>query len=67
MTANKPKDIPKRPPGRPELPPGQRAAVRAIRLTDAQWAELQARGGVAALRAWLDRKRRVTASSDSGS
>jgi hypothetical protein len=51
----------KRPAHRPALPPDQRAEVRAIRLTDAHWAELQARGGVAALRAWLDKPKRAKA------
>ncbi len=52
MTATPP---PKRRPGRPPLPPDQRRGntpVRAIRLTDAEWAELQRRG-LDALRAWL--------------
>jgi hypothetical protein len=41
--------------GRPPLPPGAstEAPVRTMRLSDAHWAELQARGGVAALREWL--------------
>lgn len=46
--------------GRPPLPPGAstEAPVRTMRLTDAHWAELQARGGVAAIRAWLDKPQR---------
>ena len=41
--------------GRPPLPPGTstEAPVRTMRLSDEHWAELQARGGVAALREWL--------------
>ena len=44
--------------GRPPLPPEQRAAetpVRTLRLSAEHWAELQARGGVQALREWLSR------------
>jgi len=46
--------------GRPPLPPGAstEAPVRTMRLSAEHWAELQARGGVAALREWLSRKRR---------
>ena len=41
--------------GRPPLPPGASIAspVRTLRLSDAHWAELRSRGGVAALREWL--------------
>lgn len=41
--------------GRPPLPPEQRSEtpVRTLRLSDEHWAELQARGGVQALRDWL--------------
>ena len=43
--------------GRPPLPPGTstEAPVRTMRLTAEHWAELQGRGGVAALREWLSR------------
>lgn len=44
--------------GRPPLPPEQRTAetpVRTLRLSDEHWSELQARGGVQALREWLSR------------
>ena len=46
--------------GRPPLPPGTstESPVRTMRLSDEHWAELQARGGVAALREWLSRKPR---------
>lgn len=47
---SKPKRI-----GRPPLPPEQRktpSPPRTVRLTDAEWAELQRRG-VPALRKWL--------------
>lgn len=46
---------PKRPRGRPRLEPGTstEAPVRTMRLSDEHWAELHARGGVAALREWL--------------
>lgn len=50
MTAHKPRR------GRPPLPPEKRAEptpVRTLRLSDAHWSELQARGGVAELRKWL--------------
>lgn len=49
--------------GRPRLGPGASIVepVRAIRLSDAHWAELQARGGAAALRAWLDKPKRAKA------
>lgn len=53
-------DMPRRI-GRPPLPPEQRTEptpVRTLRLSDAHWAELQARGGVAALRRWLIRASR---------
>ena len=41
--------------GRPPKAPEDRAQtpVRTLRLSDAHWAELQARGGVQALRDWL--------------
>lgn len=38
--------------GRPPLPDSERAKTRAIRLSDADYAELQRRG-VDALRRWL--------------
>ncbi|MEY2687542.1 MAG: hypothetical protein RL375_1740 [Pseudomonadota bacterium] len=49
--------------GRPALPPGAstEAPVRTMRLSDAHWAELQARGGVQALRAWLSKPVRRSA------
>lgn len=48
--------------GRPPLPPGAstEAPVRTMRLSDEHWAELQARGGVSALREWLARPQRRT-------
>ena len=45
--------------GRPPLAPGESTAapVRTMRLSDEHWAELQARGGIPALREWLSRPR----------
>ena len=39
--------------GRPPVAESAAAPVRTMRLSDAHWSELQARGGVAALRNWL--------------
>lgn len=41
--------------GRPSKAPEDRIVtpVRTLRLSDAHWSELQARGGVDALRKWL--------------
>lgn len=41
--------------GRPPKAPEDRVTtpVRTLRLSDEHWAELQARGGTAALREWL--------------
>jgi hypothetical protein len=39
--------------GRPTVAESSAAPVRTMRLSDGHWAELQARGGVAALRDWL--------------
>lgn len=41
--------------GRPPKAPEDRVStpVRTLRLSDEHWAELQARGGTAALREWL--------------
>ena len=50
MSTTKPKRL-----GRPPIPSDQHARVRTIRLSDAHWTELQARGGVPALRVWLDK------------
>lgn len=43
--------------GRPPKAPEDRVTtpVRTLRLSDAHWSELQARGGTAALREWLSR------------
>lgn len=48
--------------GRPPLPPGAstESPVRTMRLSDEHWAELQARGGVQALRQWLSKRRRAS-------
>lgn len=43
--------------GRKPLPPAARAVVHSLRLTAAQWARLQALGGVAWLRGALARAR----------
>lgn len=44
-----------KPRGRPRIAPGESTAapVRTVRLSDALFAELQARGGWPALREWL--------------
>lgn len=39
--------------GRPPVAESAAAPVRTARLSDEHWAELQARGGVSALREWL--------------
>lgn len=41
--------------GRPPVAESSSPPVRTMRLSDEHWAELQARGGVAALREWLSR------------
>lgn len=55
----------KRPRGRPTVPPDQRITtpVRTLRLSDAHWAELQARGGAQALRDWLNKPLRKKAAA----
>jgi hypothetical protein len=53
----------KKPAHRPPLPPEERTEVVTMRLTLAHRQELKARGGVAAVRAWLDRKPRQAAKS----
>jgi len=53
----------KKPAHRPALPPEERTEVVTMRLTLAHREELKARGGVAAVRAWLDRKPRQAAKS----
>ena len=52
-----------KPRGRPRLAPGAstEAPVRTMRLSNEHWAELQARGGVAALREWLSTPKRQRA------
>lgn len=50
------KDEPaKRPRGRPQLPPEEQMVVGSIRLKRAHWAKLDAIGGVARMRRWLDK------------
>lgn len=46
-----------KPRGRPRVPAGESTAapVRTVRLSDALYAELQARGGWPAVREWLAR------------
>ena len=52
MTAPEPKRL-----GRPPKAPEDRVStpVRTLRLSDEHWLELQARGGIQALREWLSR------------
>jgi hypothetical protein len=45
----------KRPRGRPELSPDQRLVVGSLRLTESQWAKLEALGGTVWLRKAIDR------------
>jgi hypothetical protein len=48
---------PKRPPGRPEVPPEDRLQVVPIRLTEAQKQKLALLGGAAWVRERIDRAR----------
>jgi len=50
--------------GRPPLLPGESVVepAHSVRMSDELWSELQARGGAAALRAWLSRPWRRKAS-----
>jgi hypothetical protein len=48
-------DKPKRPQGRPPVPPEQRLEIGTIRLTRAQWAKLAALGGAEWIRGKIDK------------
>jgi len=45
----------KRPRGRPPVPPDEKLEQRSIRLTAAQWAKIEAAGGMEWLRRLIDR------------
>lgn len=48
---------PKKPMGRPPVPPDQKLEQRSIRLTAAQWAKIEAAGGITWLRSLIDRSK----------
>jgi len=55
---------PKRPPGRPEVPPEDRLQVVSIRLTEAQKQKLERLGGSAWVRERINRAKAKTQQSD---
>lgn len=48
-------DKPKKPRGRPEIPPEDRAVNRSVRLTVKQWAKLDLLGGIPWIRDRIDK------------